>query len=305
MVPTIGHKTKEKQVWDGTVGMLCDHCKSSMKNGGSCPGCPYCERKELCEVLLEMTSHEICPSAKNGPRIIGIAGVKCFDGPCKPWSKTPAVCGGCAIRPMKVYQGNSGAIKVVDWLFENGFGTLISPGWWKTPERFPYYCLDNGAFPAWFNDRTWDEAMFLKLIGKAEKAITKPDFVVCPDKVAAGKASLNFSLDWIEKLPTDLRYYLAVQNGMTVEDVKQVLSKFSGLFVGGTMDWKLETSEQWIALAHKHNKPCHIGRIGPWQRILWAARIGADSIDSTTWTRFQDRRYHLEYAKSQAMMEAF
>jgi len=47
---TISDKVKKCQMWDGTVGMLCDHCKSSKKNGGTCTGCIYFERHEKCEV---------------------------------------------------------------------------------------------------------------------------------------------------------------------------------------------------------------------------------------------------------------
>jgi hypothetical protein len=39
----------QKKPWDGTVGMLCDGCKSSKKNGGTCSGCPLYERDEQCE----------------------------------------------------------------------------------------------------------------------------------------------------------------------------------------------------------------------------------------------------------------
>lgn len=235
-------------------------------------------------------------------RHIGTAGIQCFDGPCQPWSKSGPVCLSCAIRPMKIYQGNAGSKVIVSWCQDNGYGILISPGWWKTPSRYPYYCLDNGAFPAWTNGKHWDEALFLKFVDKAINAEIPPDFIVCPDKVAEGAESLAFSMEWLDKLPKGPRYYLAVQDGMTKESVESVIRSFAGLFVGGTMDWKLRTSEKWVDLAHEYLRPCHIGRVGPWDRILWAARIGADSIDSTTWTRFQDRRYHLEYAKCQTLI---
>ena len=230
-----------------------------------------------------------------------MAGVLCHNGPCKPWTQTG--CRSCGVRPMKVYQGNSGSKEVVAWCHENGYGILISPGYWKTPTRYPYYCLDNGAFPAWINNRTWEAEPFLIHLEKAIASEISPDFAVCPDKVAAGEESLRFSLDWMDKLPSGPRYYLAVQDGMHPADVECALQKFAGLFVGGTMDWKLNTAPIWVDLAHRHNKPCHIGRVGPWFNILWAVNIGADSIDSTTWTRYTDRRYHLAYAKMQQMLE--
>jgi hypothetical protein len=168
--------------------------------------------------------------------------------------------------------------------------------------KFPYYALDNGAYSAWSNGREWDEEHFLKILVRAMVAIRQPDFVVVPDQVAAGGDSLRFSVKWIKRLPEfpGTRYMLAVQDGMEEEEVHNALKKwdFGGLFVGGTMGWKLKTSPQWVDLAHHHHMPCHIGRIGPWHRILWAARIGADSIDSTTWVQ-QDRLHHITDAKMQ------
>jgi hypothetical protein len=89
---------------------------------------------------------------------------------------------------------------------------------------------------------------------------------------------------------------------MSLQDVAQELASFRGIFVGGTMDWKIRTARDWVELAHSHRILCHIGRIGPWHRILWAARIGADSIDSTTWVR-QDRWHHIETARVQRSLE--
>jgi hypothetical protein len=129
-----------------------------------------------------------------------------------------------------------------------------------------------------------------------------PDFVVCPDEVAKGHDSLMFSVKWIRNLPAEGRYYLAVQDGMSLTEVELYLKWFSGLFVGGSLDWKLATSPEWVALAHKHQKPCHIGRVGTWNRIVWAARISADSIDSTSWAQ-NDSYHHLEYAKMQHTLE--
>ena len=108
-----------------------------------------------------------------------------------------------------------------------------------------------------------------------------PDFVVCPDRVAGGLDSLEFSRLWLERcesLRPGLRYYLAVQNGMTHDDVST--DGFAGIFVGGDLPWKIATGESWVRFAHDRHLPCHIGRVGTAKRVYWARRIGADSIDS-------------------------
>ena len=37
---------------------------------------------------------------------------------------------------------------------------------------------------------------------------------------------------------------------------------------------------EWVKVAHELGVKCHIGRVGTARRVRWAARIGADSIDS-------------------------
>jgi len=74
--------------------------------------------------------------------------------------------------------------------------------------------------------------------------------------------------------------YLAVQDGMTTDDLLPFIPKLAGLFVGGTLEWKVATGESWVAFAHAHGLLAHIGRCGATDRIGWAKRINADSIDS-------------------------
>lgn len=233
-------------------------------------------------------------------RRIGPSGVECFKGPCDPWVLTHN-CHTCPIRPMKLYQGNNTGKKSVSVCQEHGIGIFLCADY-RNPDRFRYYAVDNGAFSAWINGTEWSGIKFLELLNKVGRAQRPPDFVIVPDKVAAGLESLEWSLEWRDKLPDiGTRYYLAVQDGMKKQDLKNVISKFDGLFVGGTMDWKLTTAQEWVELAHEHRKPCHIGRIGTWERIVWAATIGADSIDSTSWGH-NNSWHHIEQAKMQEVL---
>jgi hypothetical protein len=106
-----------------------------------------------------------------------------------------------------------------------------------------------------------------------------PDFVVAPDVIGGGIASLRLSLSWLDRLH-GFPVVLAVQDGMSVRQVGRVIHLFAGLFVGGTLAWKIRPSAEWVKLAHRHGKPCHIGRVGIPKRVRWAKRINADSIDS-------------------------
>ena len=110
--------------------------------------------------------------------------------------------------------------------------------------------------------------------------ISAPDFLVVPDLVAGGMDSLEFSLSWVKELQGVAPLYLAVQDGMGAYSVAPHIAQFDGVFIGGTLKWKMRTGEEWVAFAHHYGKPCHIGRVGTAKRALWAMEIAADSIDS-------------------------
>jgi len=67
---------------------------------------------------------------------------------------------------------------------------------------------------------------------------------------------------------------------MSKAAVEACLDGFAGVFVGGTLEWKLDTGAAWVQFAHKQGLPCHVGRVGTAKRVRWAIDIGADSIDS-------------------------
>jgi len=117
-----------------------------------------------------------------------------------------------------------------------------------------------------------------------------------PRLVALGYGeSLAFSLRWRALCEFVLRarraaghhvprlcWYFVVQDGLTEADVAPVMSDFDGVFVGGSLEWKLATGHRWVKFAHELGLPCHIGRVGIANHVRWAMRIGADSIDSCT-----------------------
>jgi hypothetical protein len=169
---------------------------------------------------------------------------------------------------------------------------------------------DNGAFSDWKKERVFDGNKFINELfkieagarfgkmfnesldfSKLEKGVSSsyklpmPDFVVVPDLPAKGNESLMFSrawIDYLERIFPNFEYYLAVQDGMSFDLVEEDMfhERFSGLFVGGTKDWKYKTSAQWVEIAHDAGAKCHIGGIGTRKSILWAKSIGADSVDS-------------------------
>jgi len=189
---------------------------------------------------------------------------------------------------MKVYCGSTSG-KMLETLWEYNYGLTLTPKTWRyqNKARWRYWMLDNGAYSSYLNGEDFDEPNFIKMIySKLPKAKTRPDFIIVPDMVGKGSESLEFSLKWITRLSElDYNWYLAVQDGMQPEDVEPIIDKFDGIFIGGSVKWKVKTGEEWVCLTHAHNLPCHIGRVGVFRRIVWAKRIGADSIDSTNFVK--------------------
>src|SRR5206468_11520980 len=90
-----------------------------------------------------------------------------------------------------------------------------------------------------------------------------------PDIVAGGLASLECFAFWRNTVPKEFPAYLAVQDGMTEADVAPVLRRYDGIFMGGSLPWKLSTAPAWVQLAQRCGLRCHIGRVGTPARVHW------------------------------------
>lgn len=169
------------------------------------------------------------------------------------------------------------------------------------PRRAPWF-YDNGAFGDHLlgqsfdfleyeldmrRIRLWSE-LGAGVPGWEGRRLPLPEFIVLPDLVAGGMDSLEFTESFLadgHNAPIGghpaVPLYLAVQDGMEVASAAQLMirHRLGGIFVGGTMAWKLSTSAQWVRVAHRLGTGCHIGRAVSHHRQLWAQRIGADSVD--------------------------
>jgi len=172
---------------------------------------------------------------------------------------------------------------------ELGVGLMMCDGW-RDPSEYPYFAVDNGAFSAWTQNKTWNSATFVHILNRCEEERCMPDFAVLPDIVGGGVLSLERSRRWLRLLREEypgISWALAVQDGMEPFD-SSLLTGMGGvrtIFVGGTMKWKLKTMGQWAAFAHENGLSCHVGRIGTVDNMVMADVLGADSIDSTTWVQ--------------------
>lgn len=185
-------------------------------------------------------------------------------------------------------------------LRERGWGRMFT----KRPTPFPYekWGFDNGAFVAWANagfahgltvddwKRRWNGNDYEQRLETAMNCGSDPWLAIVPD-IPASPHSLQFSIEWRLNLPYDWPWYLAVQDGMQVEEVEDVLHMFAGLFLGGSDKFKL-TAYRWARLAHKHGRKFHYARAGTPRKVKHAYAVQADSLDSTfaSWTKARTRK---------------
>jgi hypothetical protein len=126
------------------------------------------------------------------------------------------------------------------------------------------------------------------------------DWSVVPDIVAGGRASLDLSLRWLRHVLDETPVALiAVQDGMTTDDVRGYIGHRVGLFVGGSTTWKLSTMGEWAALGREHGAWVHVGRVNTARRIKECQIAGVDSFDGTSVSRFAKTLRQLDAARRQ------
>ncbi len=138
--------------------------------------------------------------------------------------------------------------------------------------------FDNGAFRNWRHGVSFDDSAYMRRLEKAYR-VGIPYIAIVPDLVAQGLRSLDFSCQYLDKLPGDWPWYLAVQNGMSEGSVESVIHKFAGILLGGDDSFKT-TAHTWSRLAHRHGKKFHYARCGTPRKIRHAQFVEADSLDS-------------------------
>lgn len=203
------------------------------------------------------------------------------------------------------YAARTGTKRNLAGLRELGWRLLISAAGVQSTEGFEDLgiALDNGA---WSVRGTGAypyrlKKLFVRLVllfgGIA-------DWVVPPDIVAGGAASLDLSLrcmGWV--LKHSRRALLAVQDGMEVEHVRPYLGPDVGVFVGGGTQWKLDTMASWAQLARERGAWCHIARVNTVRRIRQCAIAGATSFDGSNASRFAVNQPRLGRAVAQQFFD--
>lgn len=182
------------------------------------------------------------------------------------------------------YASRTGTRRNLAALRAAGWGLLVSrAGEWRT-EGFDRYCLDNGAWADFQASRAFDGDAFERLIDKLGAGA---DWIVLPDIVAGGIASLELSLRWSNRcLSVCPLVLIAVQDGMQETDLEHLVGRSVGIFLGGSTAWKLATMGAWGSFCARLGVYYHVARVNTERRMWMAIAAGADSIDGSSASRY-------------------
>jgi len=148
------------------------------------------------------------------------------------------------------------------------------------------YVLDNGAWACHVAGLAWEPGPMLRL---AERLGSASEWMVLPDIVGGGVESLARSISYYtQQRPEHVSaWMLAVQDGMTVRDVRPFLDLHPlGIFVGGSTDWKWRTAHEWAELGLDFNRRVHVGRVNSQRRVRLCRDLGVSSCDGSSVSRY-------------------
>ena len=185
---------------------------------------------------------------------------------------------------MVSYASNTGTRRNLQQFRDYGWRILLTPLNPIRREGLPF-AIDNGAWSCHTQGLPFDDDGFRSLV---DAYGAEADFIVIPDKVAQGLRSLEFSLSWMPRLKGLSLLLLALQDGMTPDDVGPILREYPklGLFLGGSIEFKLSEMKGWGMVAHAFGSYYHVGRVNSRKRIRMCHHAGADSVDGTSGTLF-------------------
>jgi hypothetical protein len=184
-----------------------------------------------------------------------------------------------AKRELMILLGDGTGKKTKEFCKKHKIGRMLSCNWPDLYENEPWG-FDNGAWTAFKKGQEFNENKFLHRLDRALKIGWEPYLAVLPDIVAGGNRSLELSISWIGNLP-NWNWYLPVQDGMEVSKVIDQMPRISGIFLGGTTEYK-KYAGYWSKITHHFGLKFHYARAGTVSKLSHAMTVNADSIDSTS-----------------------
>lgn len=199
------------------------------------------------------------------------------------------------------YASRTGSGRNLAALRAHGWGLLVSrAGRWRT-EGFTRICGENGAWADFRAGRSFDEDAYERFLDWLAGQPVVADWLVLPDIVAGGLASLALSLRYLNRCRAVAPLVLiAVQDGMTTRDLDPLVGPNVGIFLGGSTAWKLAQMQLWGEFCADRGLYYHVARVNSARRMYLAAAAGAASIDGSGASRFAAVLPNLSSAARQA-----
>lgn len=181
--------------------------------------------------------------------------------------------------------------------FPEQIGHLFAPsglrdtGW--RPPWTDLYALDNGAYGAKLDGRSYPHRSLLRLADRAEQIELEhgigPLWLACPDVPFEAEPTLKL---WGAIAPWFRALYgwplaLCVQDDMTPAQVRELPEQPDVLFVGGSTTrngragWKWDRLAEWV----DHFPRVHVGRVNSPEKLWECRELGIESVDGTGWVR--------------------
>lgn len=206
---------------------------------------------------------------------------------------------------MRAYASRTGTRRNLEALRRAGWSLLISAVGVHRHEGFDY-AIDNGAWSAHQAQESWESPAYR---GKFEELLgthgAGADWIARPDIVEGGRASLERSLQWKERLERTIPQaplLIPVQDGMTPALLEPHLHARCGVFVGGSTRFKETTMHLWGQVCRAQGAWLHVGRVNTRRRIRLCQMARADSFDGTSVTRFASTLETLEAERAQLVL---
>lgn len=199
---------------------------------------------------------------------------------------------------VRAYASRTGTGDNLAALRAAGWGLMISARGVHRDEGFTDLVLDNGAWTSHTKGEPFNVDAFKKVV---EIFGDRSRWVVLPDIVEGGLASLAFSLSWLEwclaRCPSVM---LAAQDGMTPLDLAPHIGGRVGVFIGGSDDFKIGPPlDDFAAAAHEAGTELHVGRVNSVRRINRCRDVRAHSFDGSGPSRFNKHLAVLERGRAQ------
>ncbi len=141
------------------------------------------------------------------------------------------------------------------------------------------WAMDNEAFTG------FDAPKFLRMLRRfTGKSGCR--FVTAPDMVAQAAETMDLFRDWEPAIHAwGWPVAFVGQDGLDLADVPW--QSCEAVFLGGSTDWKLgRTARDLAAYGRARGKWVHMGRVNSQARLRYAIRIGCDSVDGSSFSRW-------------------